>query len=378
MIAALKRNLGSAVFGLLRVLYKPREKPDLAELGVERVLLVQGLRIGDAVATLPAIDALHQRWPAAEIVAIAPPPAAEILAMSGLVRRTEQWPVEGRRLGNGKRAAAELGKIDVAVVFDCTLTSMLVADSAQPQAMIGYDSFNRGFGLTHPARPPSYWNLPVRRYSERVPVRTQGESWCRMLRDAGIEAEPTRPVLRPARQDQRWADKFLRPSSGRPLVALHPGAEASYRWLPERWAAVGDALAKDQGAALVLTGGPGDGPVVDAVAESMQTRPLVAAAQTTLGQMAALLESADLLLGVDTSAGHIAAAVGTPVVSLFGPGDASIWAPQGERVTVLTAPDCDCLGCKRAECKRRDHPCMSGITVDAVLAAAREMLDGAQ
>ncbi len=372
MIAAIKRGIGRAVFGLLRAVYPPRERIDLGELDAKRILAVQGLRIGDTLATLPAISALRARWPDAEVVSLAPPAPTEIVELSGLAHRCIVWPQGGSRLGNGKAAVAGGRDVDLAVVFDCTLTSMLVADRAGAAASIGYDSCNRGFGLTHPIAPPAYWNRPVAKYPSDAAVEPQSESWLRLLREAGIDAASARPKLTPRPEDLAWAREFLGEPSG-PVVALHPGAEPSYQWLPDRFAAVGDALAEELGATIVITGGPGDAALAEAIAAQMQREPRIAAGRTSLGQMAALLSEAALLVSVDTSAGHVAAAVGAPVVSLFGPGDARIWAPQGERVAVLTAPGLDCLGCKTSRCKQDAHPCMAGITVDMVLAAAREM-----
>ena len=370
MIGAIKRNVGSAVFRVLRVFYHPGEQLELDELAAERILTVQGLRIGDTIATLPAIGALRARWPDAEIVALASPPCIEILELSKLVDRMAPWPAAGGRLASGKQAVADLAPVDVAVVFDCTLASMLVADSVRARASIGYDSYNRGFGLTHPVPAPSYWNRPVSRYRESVPVRTQSESWCRLLRQAGIEAENSNPVLYPGDE----ATAFIEDAGPSPVVVLHPGAEPAYQWRPERFAEVGDRLADESGATIVITGGPDDVPLAESIAAQMSHDPVVAAGKTSLAQLAALLKQAALLISVDTSAGHVAAAVGTPAVALFGPGDPRIWAPQGEHVSVLTADNCACLGCKAPKCNRRDHPCMAGISVADVVAAGNEML----
>ena len=171
MIGALKRIAGSTALRLLRAFYRTGDPVDLAGLDAKRVLVVQGLRIGDTVATLPAITALKRRWPDAEVVSLASSAASEILAMSGLVDTLLHWPTDGSRLRAGKHALADLSDVDVAVVFDCTLTSMLAADSVEAVARVGYDSCHRGFGLTHPVEPPPYWNRPVARYASDATSR---------------------------------------------------------------------------------------------------------------------------------------------------------------------------------------------------------------
>ena len=88
----------------------------------------------------------------------------------------------------------------------------------------------------------------------------------------------------------------------------------------------------------------------------------------------ALLAEMDLVVSVDTSATHIASAVGTPVVALFGPGDPRIWRPYGSGNIVVRDESSECLGCKRASCFREAHFCMDGITVERVMAAAGRAL----
>jgi ADP-heptose:LPS heptosyltransferase len=90
-----------------------------------------------------------------------------------------------------------------------------------------------------------------------------------------------------------------------------------------------------------------------------------------LADYGALLARADEVLSVDTSAGHLAAAVGTKVTVLFGPGDPGIWAPRGRGEVKVLRAEADCLGCKAARCRRLRHRCMEGISVDAVEACLR-------
>lgn len=374
MISAVKRHVGSFVLRGLKRFYRVADRPDLSQLDVGRILTIQGLRIGDTIATLPALTALRGRWPQAELVALAHQPALEIVELSDLADVLLPWPEVGGRVRAGRRVVEALGRVDLAVIFDCTLASMIVTASVRPRASVGYDSYNRGVGLTHPVPAPGYWNRPLGKYPDGETARSQARSWRQLLQEAGIEAAPGTPRLTPRPGHLEWADAFLSEAAGRCVVALHPGAEPAYQWLPERFAAVGDALACACEAAVVITGGPSDTALADEIASHMEHRPLVAAGRTSLGQMAGLLDRASVLVAVDTSAGHIAAAVGTPVVALFGPGDPRIWAPQGQMVKVLTAHDCSCRGCKRSQCNRKGRPCMAGIAVEPVVAAARAML----
>ena len=90
--------------------------------------------------------------------------------------------------------------------------------------------------------------------------------------------------------------------------------------------------------------------------------------------LTALISEMDLVISVDTCATHIASAVETPVVALFGPGDPQIWRPYGPGHIVLRAEKSECLGCKRPSCFREAHFCMDGITAEKVIAAAERAL----
>ena len=158
-------------------------------------------------------------------------------------------------------------------------------------------------------------------------------------------------------------------------ACLHPGATAaSRRWPPERFAAVGDALAA-RGLRVVLTGVPGEEPVTAAVAERMRAGHLDLAGRTTLGSFAALLASAALLVGNDSGPAQLAAAVGTPAVTVFLAGDPRRWAPPDTaryRAVLAGAP---CQPCGHQVCPI-DFRCANGLPADRVAAEAEALLEG--
>jgi heptosyltransferase-2/heptosyltransferase-3 len=136
-----------------------------------------------------------------------------------------------------------------------------------------------------------------------------------------------------------------------PLVCIHPGAGAPVKlWRKEGWARVADALVEGYRAKVILTGSASEEPLVQAIAERMASQPLVAAGQTTLGQLAALMARCRLALGVDSGPLHLAVAVGTPTVHLYGPVDSRTFGPWGDpaRHIVLTS-DMDCIPCNRLD-----------------------------
>jgi ADP-heptose:LPS heptosyltransferase len=142
---------------------------------------------------------------------------------------------------------------------------------------------------------------------------------------------------------------------------------------------VADALVKGYEAKVVLTGSASEAPLVQAIAEQMTSQPIVAAGQTTLGQLAALMARCRLVLGVDSGPLHLAVAVGTPTVHLYGPVDSRTFGPWGDpaRHIVLTS-DMDCIPCNRLDYgadELADHRCVWSISETQVIEAARRLLE---
>jgi ADP-heptose:LPS heptosyltransferase len=160
----------------------------------------------------------------------------------------------------------------------------------------------------------------------------------------------------------------------RPWVGLHPGAAApARRWPAERYAAVGDALARRYGARIALTGGSGEEDVAAAVEARLAAPCVNLAGRTSVGGLAAVIAALDLFICNDTGPAHVAAAVDTPSITIFGPGDPRGWAPlDGARHPSVRHP-VPCSPCLLRECPI-DLRCLNGIAPERVLAVAGELL----
>jgi len=180
----------------------------------------------------------------------------------------------------------------------------------------------------------------------------------------------------PTDQDATEAAGLLEPLAGDsyPLIGIHPGARPpARRWPPERFAAVADDLARRHGARVVLSGGPGEEAPVQAVIEHMRTRPLNVAGRTSLGGLAALIARLDLFIGNDSGPAHLAEAVGTPTVRIFGPADPCRWAPLDLNRHAVVRRPVPCSPCAYWECPI-DHRCLRLIEPGDVLRAAENVL----
>jgi len=183
-------------------------------------------------------------------------------------------------------------------------------------------------------------------------------------------------------EDQEYIADYLTRhgvAADQALVAIHPGAGAAVKqWRPEAWAEVADAVAERWRARVVITGSCNELDLAWAIYARMDAEPIISAGDTSLGQLAALFQRCRLVIGPDCGPLHLAVAVGTPTVHLYGPVDRHKFGPWGpaDKHVVLTA-DRGCIPCNRLDYAAAElvkHPCVREITVEAVLKAASRLL----
>lgn len=217
---------------------------------------------------------------------------------------------------------------------------------------------------------------------EPAAVGVHHEAAMRLSRLAGFAAsdgaELTVPLWSSPPSAVAEADTWLTingPVTGSPMVALCIGSHMpSKNWPEDRFAAVAAHLLAAHDCTLVVVGGPAEQALCDRLVAGLTVGRAVSAAGalSALGT-AELLRRCALLVTLDTGSMHLAAAQGTPTVALFSQRiDPARWAPIGDRHEVLSVP-VDCAGCEATVCTVPGHPCMDGITVDAVIAAAERV-----
>jgi lipopolysaccharide heptosyltransferase II len=353
-------------------------------LAVRRILVIRLDLIGDVVLSLPAVRALHRAYPHAEIDFLAQPSSAPILTGQPHIARVLTpdatfWrrPAALWRRANRKAALALLHQLrapryDLCVSISGDRASILARLSGA-RRRVGYArEAYRGL-LSDP--------VPGGRYAIQ---RHEVEYVRELARAAGArDAEADLPELCVLPEAAAAVAALLAehrldavPS---PLIALHAGARngLAKRWPTAAWAALAGLLAARLGARVVLVGAPGDGEVADEIVRVAQVTVANLTGRTTLPELAALLARCDLLVSGDSGPLHIACAVGTPVVGLYGPTDPEISGPLGRRAVVLRQP-LWCAPCYDAsavaDCRFGNPVCMKTLPPVAVLAAARRLL----
>jgi heptosyltransferase-1 len=321
-------------------------------------------QVGDLLFCLPALKALRKRFPSASITGVIRPHLMDLLRECPYVDRLlprgrDSDPAQVRRLVAGLRAE----RPDLAVAFSHSPATTALARLVGAAERIGFADAGLPWLLT---RRVQARGLPSPAKIMRLVACLGGDaadsSYVGLLRISAADREAARRLL---------AEAGVR--EGTPFVAMGPtasGGRSHKNWSVERFAAVADALA--QGAQVVIVGAQEDAAYAARIIAAMQRAAVSLAGRTTTGCLAAVLERADLFVGIDSGPMHVAAAMGTPVVALFGPSDPRQTGPHGAGHAVVTK-GFPCSPCKWP-CETRD--CMAAIAVKDVLEAVQRVRAG--
>lgn len=339
-----------------------------------RLLLIKLSALGDVIQTLPTLEALREAFPTAEITWLVEEAAAPLLqyhpALDTLLisrrqawlraaRTWRQWPVvwsEVRQLLMELRRRPFTAVVDLQGLGKSALWTWL---ARSPRKL--------GFAGT---REYSYLAL-----NERLPPYDPDEHAVRRYLRLAQHLGATSPNLRfrvalPLGAGDQLQEIWQEAAG--PVIVLHPGT----RWPSKQWptmslARLADALARDFQARVVFTGSRGDKPLIAQCQAAMQTRALDLSGRTDLWDLTRLFFHVDAAVTTDTGPMHLAAAVGTPVVAVFGPTAPWRTGPCGRqhRVVYTGAP---CSPCRQRQCP--DPLCLSQLPMEAVLAAVRAVL----
>jgi heptosyltransferase-2 len=266
-------------------------------------------------------------------------------------------------------------RFDLAVILPNSFAPALSAALARVPFRVGYATQGRAALLTHPLPVPE-WRGHRHEVFYYLNIIAGLE---RLLRGSSdIEAREPDSSLAVNGDARREALALLRESGGgdsRPLVALCPGSTNSRakRWPSERFASLADMLAERAGAQVFLIGAREELDISEEVARLAHHRPHILTGRTNLAQTAALLSAADLLLTNDTGPAHVAAAVGCPVVVIFGPTNPETTRPFSTLAEVVRKPPV-CAPCMLRDCPI-DHRCMTAITAEDVFERAAHALE---
>ncbi len=355
---------------------------------VKRILVVQPSWVGDAVMATPALRALRELYPKAEIAYLARRYVKPVFTGMPWHDKLITYRTGRTKAKAGKgtlRLAARLraGKFDLAVLLPNSFKSALLCKMAGIKRVVGYERDGRAFLLSDrllPARDRGkFIPTPIVRYymglSQYLGSRSRNlrmELFVTPSERREAEAIFARAGLDPA------LERPGRNGAG-PLVLVNPGAQYGDAkcWLPQHFAEAADRLVDEHGATILVSGTPRERRVLDAVHSHMKHAAIdLVAKGLTLGALKEIIRRCDLMITNDTGPRHIAAAFDVPVVTIFGPTHpqwTEIDFARERRVSVKVF----CGPCQKKRCPL-DHRCMTRVSPGMVVEAGAELLAAAR
>jgi lipopolysaccharide heptosyltransferase I len=341
------------------------------------ILIIKLSSLGDIVQALPVLKVLREKYPGARIDWLVNEGMADILVENPFLHTVHRWDRESwrkpRRFLTACRNAARVvrnlrrARYDLVVDLQGLFRSGLLAFLSGARRTVGFANAREMASMFYgeKLRLPTEGMHSVERYVFAVAGDVCGEKEFSI----GLSGD--------ARREAAFLLDRMGYDSESPLVVLVPGGRwQTKRWPPEHFAALAEALAEREGVQVGFVGSPRDTILIQRIEALSRCRTMDFSAKTTLRQLACLLKEAELVVGNDSGPMHMAAAVGTPVVGLYGPTSPERTGPYGKKHTVLTS-DLPCSPCFRRDCKL-SAACMESISVDSVLEACKRYLDEAK
>ncbi|MCF8128359.1 MAG: glycosyltransferase family 9 protein [Deltaproteobacteria bacterium] len=341
------------------------------------ILVIQLGDIGDAVLTLPAIEALGKAFPKRSLVLCVREHAGELMEDCPWVHHVLSVNKERRKLRaelfHQVQFFKALRKYRCALAIELrtgTRGAVIAFLSGARTRVARYANDGilwRNRLFTHLVKPGQ----------ENIQYAAQHN--LNIMAPFGLFSENPRPTISvPERRRKKAQTLFLknRIPKDRPLMAVHPFSLWRYKeWSLSEMAALLDRIQAEYRCAVVVTGAPNERKRAEDLIGICSRKPYNLAGETSIGELPAVFEACRLFIGVDTAALHIAAAVGIPTVGIFGPSSWTNWAPRGHEHLVvkkgLSCQPCSQKGCNGSERSR----CLMELTADEVYKGMEGMLD---
>ncbi|MBN2468367.1 MAG: glycosyltransferase family 9 protein [Deltaproteobacteria bacterium] len=342
-----------------------------------RILIVKVSSLGDVIHTLPVLYPLREHYPEAHISWLVEQEAAELILDHPLIDRVLIFP-KTRWLRGLKNHRHLRLTISEAVTFIKNLRTNSYDLVLDFQGLLKTGILismcrgirKRGFAPTK-EKSHIFLNETVPRPS--FPLHAV-DRYLQLVTTLGCSCKAPRFFI-PIRQIHRDSVGAFFESRGmsidRPLVILHPAARwKSKLWEESKWAQLGDLLVRD-GVQVIFTGSQDDAPLIRNISRRMKYPGIDTAGLWDLRELAFLFSRADIVVVPDSGCMHLAAAVGTPVVALFGPTDPALTGPYGDGHTVIAKP-VDCRPCFKRTCV--SNRCMTDISAEEVWGKSKPYL----
>jgi heptosyltransferase-2 len=342
------------------------------EIKKKRILITRTDRLGDVVLSTPVIRHMRKLFPEAHIAFMVRPENRAVVVNNPHLNEVIVYDKHGfqKSFWNTVKFSLDLRKkkFDLGIALHPTNRTHIILFLARIPSRIGYDR-KLGFLLT-----------------KRIPHHKQEGSVHEvdynfdLLKQAGfsVEGADRRPYMTTSDSDKRLVDSVQKSNNiGNNIIAIHAGASCpSKRWPAERFAYAADELSAKYSSDIVLVGGDQTEEYSKRVSSEMKGKVIDLTGMLLVGELAELLSRCRVFVSNDSGPIHVAVAVGTPIVAIFGRKDPGLspkrWGPLGKNDIVLHK-DVGCERCLAHNCDR-DFECLKAISVGEVVGAAEKIL----
>lgn len=338
---------------------------------INKILVVNVNWVGDVLFSTPAIRALRKRYPDAHIACMVVPRCKEVLELNPRLNELIIYDEKGEYKGLiGKLkliSALKARRFDCVFLFHRSLTRTLMVALSGIRERVGVYNPKRGFLLTKKVKP-------------QPPDIHKVEQFLNIVKGMGVGEYGKSMELFIGKEDEAFADEFLK-SRGigekEQFIILNPGGNWDLkRWPAENFAKLGEELQEKYKIPIVITGAAKDVELGKKIAGMMDRKPVVAAGETTLRGLAAIMKRASLVVSNDSGPMHIAVSQAAKTIALFGPTDPKVTGPYGEGIYSVIQKSPGKPGCKipcyNLRCE--EALCMKAITVKDVMREAERLL----
>jgi heptosyltransferase II len=331
----------------------------------KRILVKEVNWLGDLVISLPALRAVRRAWPEAAVSVLVKRELAGFF--DGMDWLTEVIPYRVNRGVAGLRDQVAIvseiraRQFDMALLFPNSFASALWVALAGVPRRVGYAADGRSLLLTD----------RVQR-TKHLRAGHQSEDWLALVEQTAGRAKPGAAGAAALDQPleiakanlgrmQEWLGK-RRKKAAAPLIAIAPAAAygPAKEWPPEHYVSLIDLIGERYGAECVLLGGPSERVLCETIAAKLKTPALVAAGETSIGELIALIGLCTGFAGNDSGAMHLAAALGVATVGIFGSTNPERTGPRGARSAIIYHK-VECSPCLARTCRYGHYKCLRGI-----------------
>jgi lipopolysaccharide heptosyltransferase II len=329
---------------------------------IQKILVIKLRAIGDVLLSTPVLKNLRHNFPNSKIDFLTEPPAKEIIDGNPFIDEL----IIFERENNSLKKFLSLRKRKYDLVFDlfCNPRSALITFATGARYRVGYAFRGRGYAYNIKLKP-------------RKEVHHNVEFNLDTLRALGLEIVDKKIYMPLSYESEIFAQEFWDEQNlnDKLVIALNPaGTWETKRWGLEKFASLGDMLAKNFGAKiLVLWGNEKELDDARKIFSLMKTKPIIPP-RTNLKQLASILKRCCFMISNDSGPMHIATAVGTPTLGIYGPTNPYAQGPYGEKHHWVRKEDLDCIACNLTKCSI-GNICMRDLSVEAVYDAFIKLVE---